>query len=342
MSSKNTTYEKNMNQEASKVYLGNVKNNFMLKKIFDCIERVKSLLIIKCNKKLQKRLNISINDYKEYSQSFSTIEIELKPPSNKFGDFINIPDKDKEYYHIYFDNSTEEIKRNLLYRYEYVKTINIKIDHQVTSFKKLFENCDCIDSIFFKKFTRNNITDMSYMFYNCIPLKELNFSNFNTSNVINMSYMFEGCSSLEELNLSDFNTINVTNMSYMFYKCPLLKKVNLSNFNTINLKDMSFMFNECTSLEELNLSNFNTSNVTNMDNMFSGCKLLKVLNISNFNTNNLTNMSLMFFGCSSLKELSINFSNFNIKKVANKSKMFYGCPDELKKKIKENLKSVKN
>ena len=75
MSSENTTYEKNMNQEASKVYLGNVKNNFMLKKIFDCIERVKSLLIIKCNKKLQKRLNISINDYKEYSQSFSTIEI---------------------------------------------------------------------------------------------------------------------------------------------------------------------------------------------------------------------------------------------------------------------------
>ena len=76
--------------------------------------------------------------------------------------------------------------------------------------------------------------------------------------------------------------------------------------------------------------------------MFSGCKLLRVLNISNFNSNNLTNMSLMFFGCSSLKELNINFSNFNIKKVTNKSKMFYGCPDELKKKIKENLKSVKN
>ena len=50
MSSKNVSNEKNIYQEESKVYLGNVKNNFMLKKIFDCIERVKSLLIMKCNK----------------------------------------------------------------------------------------------------------------------------------------------------------------------------------------------------------------------------------------------------------------------------------------------------
>ena len=96
---------------------------------------------------MQKRLNISINDYKEYSQSFSTIEIELKPPSNKFGDFINIPDKDKEYYHIYFNNSNEEIKRNYLNINEKVKIIKIIIDYQVTSFKNLFYYCKFIDFI---------------------------------------------------------------------------------------------------------------------------------------------------------------------------------------------------
>ena len=270
MSSENTTYEKNMNQEASKVYLGNVKNNFMLKKIFDCIEIVKSLLIIKCNKKLQKRLNISINDYKEYSQSFSTIEIELKPPSNKFGDFINMSG-DEDNYKIYFDNSTEEIKRNLLYRYEYVKTINIKIDHQVTSFQKLFSYCDIINSIIFKKFSRNNITDMSYMFSGCSSLKELTLSNFNTNNVTNMSGMFSGCSLLTKLNASKFNTYNVTDMSHMFSGCSSLKELNLSKFNTNNVINMSYMFSYCSSLKQLIISNFNMNNVNHIFFMFDGC-----------------------------------------------------------------------
>ena len=68
--------------------------------------------------------------------------------------------------------------------------IKIKIDYQVKSFKGLFEGYNCIESIFFKQFYRNNITDMSYMFSGCSSLKELNLSNFNTDNVTNMNYMF--------------------------------------------------------------------------------------------------------------------------------------------------------
>ena len=41
-------------------------------------------------------------------------------------------------YHIYFDNSKEEIKRNYLKKNEEVKIINIKIDYQIKSLKKLF------------------------------------------------------------------------------------------------------------------------------------------------------------------------------------------------------------
>ena len=85
--------------------------------------------------------------------------------------------------------------------------IKIIIDYQVQSFKKLFNYCKCIESINYKKFYRNNITDMSWMFYGCSSLKELNLNNFNTNNVTNMSCMFDGCSSLKELNLNNFNPL---------------------------------------------------------------------------------------------------------------------------------------
>ena len=42
---------------------------------------------------------------------YSSVEIELKLVEDKYNKaFINIPDEEKEYYHIYFDNSNEEIK----------------------------------------------------------------------------------------------------------------------------------------------------------------------------------------------------------------------------------------
>ena len=72
------------------------------------MKKNKLLEIIKYNKKLQKRLNININNYIEYSQLYSSIEIEIKPVENKYGQFINILDEDK----YYLDNSNEEIKRN--------------------------------------------------------------------------------------------------------------------------------------------------------------------------------------------------------------------------------------
>ena len=61
----------------------------------------KSLDIIKYNKNIKDSLNISIKDYKEYSKIYSSIEIELKPVNNKYGQFININEEDEVYYHIY-------------------------------------------------------------------------------------------------------------------------------------------------------------------------------------------------------------------------------------------------
>ena len=48
----------------------NINNKCILKKIFDNIIKLKTLEIIKYNKKIQKRLNININDYKEYPELY--------------------------------------------------------------------------------------------------------------------------------------------------------------------------------------------------------------------------------------------------------------------------------
>jgi len=93
--------------------------------LFEHIEKNISLGIIRYNKKLQKRFKLTIKDYKYYSEY---IEIELKYADNEYGKFINIPDKEKEYYHIYFDNSKEEIHRNYLKENEKINKIKIIID----------------------------------------------------------------------------------------------------------------------------------------------------------------------------------------------------------------------
>ena len=253
----------------------NIKSKCILKNVFNYLEKKKYLNVVKYNKNIMKRINININDYKEYSEKYTSIEIEIKPCSNKLGKFINIKGEDEIYYHIYFNNNEEEIKRNYIKGIDKgidaIKIINIKIDYQVKTFEDLFSHCYCIESISFKKFYRNNINNMGYMFYECSSLKEINFYNFNTDNVTNMRSMFHGCSSLKELNLNNFNTNNVIDMYCMFYECSSLKEINLNNFNTSNVTDMGFMFYKCLSLKELNLNNFNTQNVTYMSGMFSGC-----------------------------------------------------------------------
>ena len=204
-----------LNKMKTKDIFKNLKSDYFLQKLFYNLLKKKSLDIIKYNKNIKERIKISIKDYKEYSE---LIEIEIKPVKNKYGEFINM-NKNEIYYHIYFNDNKEEIKRNYFKENNNVSKFKIIIDYQVKSFKRLFYNCECIEYINFKKFYRNNIDNMDSMFCGCSSLKELNLSNFNTNNVTDMRYMFRGCSSLKELNISNFNTNNVTNMRYMFYEC---------------------------------------------------------------------------------------------------------------------------
>ncbi len=112
MNARNIPDKEKMNQIESKFNFGNLKSNYILKIIFSYIKRNKSLKVIKCNSKLQKRLDIDIKDYIECNKLTCTpIELKLKLVDNDYGIFINISDKDKKYIHIYFNNSNEEIKK---------------------------------------------------------------------------------------------------------------------------------------------------------------------------------------------------------------------------------------
>jgi hypothetical protein len=53
---------------------------------------------------LQSELKFNFHDYREYIHTLSPIEIELKLVDNEYGKFINIPEEEKDYYHIYFNN----------------------------------------------------------------------------------------------------------------------------------------------------------------------------------------------------------------------------------------------
>ena len=144
----------------------------------------KSLEIIRYNKSIQKRIHVNINHYKDYYETKTSIELDIIPMKGKYGKFINIKEEDKKYFHIYFnDNKKKEIENTSLNKDDKVSKISIIIDYQIKSFSKLFCNCKCIESIEFKNFYRNNVTDMSLMFNGCSSLKKLNIYNFNTNNV---------------------------------------------------------------------------------------------------------------------------------------------------------------
>ena len=354
---------KNIKKSKPNLFSNRLKCNYILKYIFDHLREKKNLNIIRHNKELQEKLDISLNDYKKYK---NRIEIVLTPiPVEDLTEgknpFININEK-QSFYHIYFNNDRAEAKRNYITKEDKIIKIRILLECNIKSLEGLFKDCKCIKAINFLKFKRSDITDMSNMFFGCTNLLFLDISNFITYRVTNMSQMFFDCRNLIELDIINFKTFNVYDMSNMFYGCQSLTDLNLFNFDTSSVRNMYRMFFGCKLLKFLNLSNFDTSFVTNMSYMFFGCQSLKRLNVSNFNTMNVTNMSYMFYGCQSLKELNVtnfkinfvrdlsgmflwcrslrnlNISNFIFHELANLNFMFFGCSKEFQNSMKAQNK----
>ena len=88
-SSNNASKENNNENESAKQnpIIENIKSRFILSKIIGIKPIKKKLEIVRWNKKIQNRLNLSVKDYKE---TFTPIEIEIIPAKGKYGRFINI------------------------------------------------------------------------------------------------------------------------------------------------------------------------------------------------------------------------------------------------------------
>ena len=184
-------------------YIQNIKSKYILKKIFDNINKERVLKLINYNKNIQNKLEIGLNDYKNEFMKVIKIEIFIKNNIRK-GKFINyIVDENK--YHIYFDEETNERNINCLSNENWAKNVKIVLNIEGISLKGLFKDCECIEKINFIKFNKDDIIDMSYMFYGCLSLNEVNLSNLLTNKVKDMSFMFYKCQSLTELDLSKFN-----------------------------------------------------------------------------------------------------------------------------------------
>ena len=207
-------------------YFLSIKSKFILKKIFSNLNRNKWYNIIKYNKKLQNRMHLTLNSYKDI---FEKIEIDVIPISKNAKGY-NIFNKNliyydnKENYHIYVNDNNKETPIENFIEIDYIKKVKIIIDYNIKSLFKLFYGCCDIEKINFISFNRKDINDMSYMFAGCTSLKEINFYNFKTDNVTNMSFMFFNCFLLEKINFSKFNTNNVIDIRSIFDGCSLLEK----------------------------------------------------------------------------------------------------------------------
>ena len=265
-----------------------IRNSYFLRELFNIIDERKALKILKYNKKLQKRLKLSIKDYIKFN---NRIEMELevfKYPQLPNYFFISKLVRLKKYdLKIYFNNEFIERGRSYFSQNENVTSIKIIITNKVNSLFNFFNYCTCI--------------------------KKIKIMNYNGNNINNLSHLFENCSSLVKIDLSHFKTDNVTNMANMCSNCYSLTDINLNNFKTNKVTSMSSMFHNCSSLINLDLSSFDTSNVNNMYYMFYGCKNLTNIDISNFSVHRNIYDFYMF----NIKNKAINIKTSNIKFIDN-------------------------
>ena len=93
--------------------LRNVKSDYFIQKFFGYMSKRKSLETIRYNKSIQKILNININHYKAYSETKTSIELDIIPKKGEYGEFIRINEEDKKYIHIYFNDNKKKILKIL-------------------------------------------------------------------------------------------------------------------------------------------------------------------------------------------------------------------------------------
>ena len=118
--------------------LNDIKSKYIREIIFGYLNTKKILQLIKYNKKLQKKINITINDYENFIIE-NKIEIELQidkyqEEKEEKNYFINFEKEDKPFIHIYLNNNNKETKRNYIKKEEFIPTIKIILDLKFKKF----------------------------------------------------------------------------------------------------------------------------------------------------------------------------------------------------------------
>ena len=138
-----------------------IKSKLVLKNIFSFIEKNKYFVIIKKSKKVQQKLSISLDSYKEY---FKQIEVEIIPKKSddlKDTKFINISDFINN--KIYFNSDSETIRRNTFLENDNISKIRVLIDiKNGDTLKNLFLSCKKIQEIKFIHCALNIITNLLF------------------------------------------------------------------------------------------------------------------------------------------------------------------------------------
>ena len=100
-----------------------IKSKYSLQKIFDNLNEIKFLKIIKYNKSLQNKIDKGIIDYKKMNPIIiELIPCKLSQDEEKVFFAINC---DQNYRHIYFNDNKEEIERDYFTKDDNVEKIKI-------------------------------------------------------------------------------------------------------------------------------------------------------------------------------------------------------------------------
>ena len=208
--------------------LSGINSKYIIKTIFNHLEEVKILGLVKYNKEFQQKIGLTIENYINFKRIEIVITIDqyfYSKQNQTYSqlNFIRYNEKDQPYFHIYFDDRIEEAKKNYIRLNEKVSKVKISIDPKVKSIMELFYNCLFVEKIKFIKYNRADLTKLTYLFFECEHLIDLDITKLETQNVTNMNGMFRDCRNLVSLDLSNLKTCKVKDMSNLFSSCIRLR-----------------------------------------------------------------------------------------------------------------------
>jgi len=325
--------------------LNKIKSSYNLKELFSFVGEKIELQLLKYNKFLQKRLDLTLKDYETFKNIIINLKFDVEYVNKLRNEYKELKKKidnknydnedQKKKLNSELNNKEHELKKNRfmglpffnLYK-EFIKIYYIRDqdkseEAENSAFYNFFEDKPipdikiCIDK-------NGNITDCFSMFANCETIKEIEFVKFYTKDVTSMRHMFYLCSHLRHLDLSNFDTSNVTTMFGLCKKCYSLESFKISEkFITSKVDDMQYLFEDCNNLVEVDLHYLDTSNIDNFSYMFNQCKKLQKVDISTFNSEKVFELHAMFQGCESLTNVDLSsFKTDNLKSITN---MFCDC-----------------